>query len=415
MATDRITRLTIEGMRSIARLDLPLDGLTVLIGENGSGKSTILEACELLRRASSQSFLGEVNNLHGGSSRLLRHGAQDLKLGVMLEGDGAPLAYEIALTKNEHMLRIMGERLVQGPYHGLKIPLLLIERAGTSVEVFAPQGSQKVSAPHDQLVLSSAGVFSPHPGFDRMKQALARIDMHLPFDVLPVWAAEAHGHAIGARGRSTLQYVDSLDRFGTNLANAFHKLRTEFSDDHWRTTMDYVRLGLGDRIEAVTTTVQGRGAIGIELTIRNQDQRLPITSISDGMVAYLAFVALTRLGKGRTLLAFDEPELHLHPGLLVRVLGFFEAVAEDCPVLLATHSDRLLDALRDPARSVRVCEAEESDGATRLRTLDGTALAEWLTDYRGLGDLRTVGYMHMVLKEPPDEAAGSPPLAEAAL
>jgi predicted ATPase len=413
MTTDRITRLTIEGMRSVARLELPLGGLTVLIGENGSGKSTILEACELLRRAADQSFLGKVNNLHGGSTRLLRHGAQDLKLGVRLEGNGAPLDYEITLTNNGHMLQIAGERLTQDSSRTVTFPLPLIEREGTSAAVFSPGGSQKVPAPHDQLVLSSAGLFAPHPGFARMREALANIDMHLPFDVMPVWAAEAHGYAIGARGRSTLQHVDRLERFGTNLANVFHTLRAEYNEDHWRTTMDYVRLGLGDHIEAVTASAQGgHGSVALALMIRNRDQRIPISALSDGMVAYLCFVALTRLGKGRTLLAFDEPELHLHPGLLVRVLGFFEAAAEDCPVLLATHSDRLLDALRDPVRSVRVCEADASDEATRLRSLDAAALADWLTDYRGLGDLRTAGYMDMVLKAPSED--GEPPaVAEA--
>mgnify|MGYP003592898466 CR=1 FL=1 len=61
----------------------------------------------------------------------------------------------------------------------------------------------------------------------------------------------------------------------------------------------------------------------------------------------------------------DEPELHLHPGLLTRVVQFLAASAESHPVLLATHSDHLLDALTEPARSVRVCERVH--GQTRLR------------------------------------------------
>ncbi len=45
---------------------LSLDRLTVLIGENGTGKSTILEAIELLRRATYPAFLSELNVIHGG-------------------------------------------------------------------------------------------------------------------------------------------------------------------------------------------------------------------------------------------------------------------------------------------------------------------------------------------------------------
>lgn len=49
MGEDRVTWMRVRGMRSLADVELDLRGLTVLIGENGSGKSTILEAVELLR------------------------------------------------------------------------------------------------------------------------------------------------------------------------------------------------------------------------------------------------------------------------------------------------------------------------------------------------------------------------------
>src|SRR5436190_8155370 len=99
MARDRITELRIEGMRTIDELTLKLDGLTVLIGENGSGKSTILEACELLRRAAGPEFMREFHGVHGGMFSLLRHGATELNLGVTVEGEGEPLAYDLTIGK----------------------------------------------------------------------------------------------------------------------------------------------------------------------------------------------------------------------------------------------------------------------------------------------------------------------------
>jgi predicted ATPase len=114
------------------------------------------------------------------------------------------------------------------------------------------------------------------------------------------------------------------------------------------------------------------------------------------MLAYLSFVALFRLNTKKSLIAFDEPELHLHPELLLRVLGFFEEMAKERPVLLATHSDRLLDGLTDPARSVVLCELDERR-ATKLVRPDPDALRDWLTDYRGLGDVRGAGHAASVL------------------
>jgi len=44
----KLTEITIENFRGVRSLHLPLDGLTVLIGENNAGKSTVLEAIRLV-------------------------------------------------------------------------------------------------------------------------------------------------------------------------------------------------------------------------------------------------------------------------------------------------------------------------------------------------------------------------------
>jgi len=163
--------------------------------------------------------------------------------------------------------------------------------------------------------------------------------------------------------------------------------------------MDYVRLGLGPDVESINTRADPAGGfIALRLKYAGLDEQVPAFSLSDGMLAYLAFVALYRLGASRSLIAFDEPETHLHPELLMRVLGFFEAMAKERPVILATQSDRLLDGLADPAGSVVLCELEGR--ATRLVRPDPRALADWLTEYRGLGDVRSAGHARSVLVRP---------------
>jgi predicted ATPase len=120
--------------------------------------------------------------------------------------------------------------------------------------------------------------------------------------------------------------------------------------------------------------------------------QLPLFSLSERQISYLAFVALYRLNLARaSLFAFDEPETHLHPALLMRVLDFFETASEQRPVLLATHSDRLLDGLKEPARSARLLYLDD-ERATRIAQPDPEALGQWLERYRGLGSLRSEGY-----------------------
>jgi len=402
MGKDKITELRIEGLRTIERLSVKLSGHTVLLGENGSGKSSILEACELLRRAAGPNFYSELHGIHGGLFNLLRDGASDLSIGVSVEGEQGdpPLRYDITLSQVGAFTRISREQLELGPYPEKKVPLILISRTTDEAKIYKPGGLQTIEIDSTQLVLpSTTGPFSPHPGISRMKRALEQIETHLPFEVLPLWAAQAHKRRSEARGSLLLQRADRLERLAGNLANVYHTLRTEFGEGHWQTTMDYVRLGLGEHIDSVNPRADlGGGAIALALKIKDRDIQRPASALSDGELAYLAFVALYRLRSPRALLTFDEPELHLHPGLLVRVSEFFDIMAEDHPVLIATHSDRLLDTLQTPTDSVRVCELEGRERATRIHKLDADALKAWLDEYTGVGALRSAGYLHAVMK-----------------
>ena len=135
---------------------------------------------------------------------------------------------------------------------------------------------------------------------------------------------------------------------------------------------------------------------------------MPAEYLSEGQLAYLAMIALCELSDRSSLLSFDEPELHLHPALLARVVMMLEELAQDLPVILATHSDRLLDGLSDPGTSVVLCDLDER-GVTRLRRPNPESLASWLTDYQGVGRIRTEGYTALLFEAPPLPQGGEQP------
>lgn len=192
-----------------------------------------------------------------------------------------------------------------------------------------PEAKLKLLLPPEptRLILASSGMFSPHPAMDRLRSALAGIEVHLPFEVLPLWAARAFKRRSEARGSILLEPTTQVSPLASNLANVYHALRNEYGEGHWRDTMDYVRMGLGPEVESVNTRADaGGGAIALTLSVKERAEPMSAAVLSDGQLAYLAFVGLYRLRSRRTLLAMDEPELHLHPGLLTRVVQFLETV-----------------------------------------------------------------------------------------
>ena len=113
MTTDRITSIRIAGMRAIENVEIPLNGLTVLIGDNGTGKSTILEAFEIMRQAAKPvSFVTDIlERAHGGLATLLRRGSHQITLAVTLEGGGPGLMYSFSAALIGAAAHIVEERL----------------------------------------------------------------------------------------------------------------------------------------------------------------------------------------------------------------------------------------------------------------------------------------------------------------
>jgi predicted ATPase len=387
--TARITELRIAGLRTLADVVLPLDGLTVLIGDNGSGKSSLIEGIELLRKLSEPNFCSLLNDHHGGLHSLLRRGDIELTLvAKLLLEDGIPYEYWVDLRSDQTWATVDYEGLRR-----LDTNEVLMERDRASFTSAWTKTDNQVRG--DELAIHALGrTFGPIGSF---RSALAGVSVHLPFNTTARWAASEQRLPPGMRDFNVIEPARGLARFGSNLANAYHTLKNDLGRAHWEETLDYIQLGLGMDVEDVSiTAAAGGGQVAIAVQSRLHG-RIPAYSLSDGMLSYLAFVALHRLDEGRTLLAFDEPELHLHPALLMRVLAMLEANARKHPVVLATHSDRLLDGLSDPARQTAICALDEH-GATRIERLDADRLGRWLEDYRGLGELRADGELGSVLR-----------------
>jgi predicted ATPase len=384
---DRIAELRIAGLRTIEDLKLPLTGLTVMVGENGAGKSSIIEACRLLRSAARVEFMSAFHGVHGGMYGLLRHGARRLTVGARIESDdGEPaLDYELVLEKVNDAATFAGEALRTSD------GTALLERNRHEVRI----GSIYDSGRPNETALAISRSIADDGTITRARRALENIEVHVPFEVLPSWAARAQNRRSVLRGSVPLQQASRLDLLADNLPNVYYALR---NSREWPSALEMIRMGLGDEIEDVRNPIDpAGGAIGLALQTRGGTE-VSASSLSDGQLAYLAFVGLFSLPTERSLLAFDEPELHLHPALLARVVQMFEAASSKCPVLLAAQSDSLLDCLSDPAQSVRVCELRDPMRHTQVTRLDAQALETWLRRYRGLGQIRGEGFLSQVME-----------------
>jgi predicted ATPase len=453
---DRIKRVRIRNVRAIEELDLEIaQPFTVLIGENGSGKSTILECLELLCKAAEPNFMQQLYSLHRGLYGLLRKGAASLQLGVVVEDDagGLPgIEYSFgleaqgtrAVVQKEQLLwrlteqdcqnnreklknlqasikvneasikkllkdslrleglkekiRILKARIAVLEQQLSKSTIEVIRRDGSTAEVFDKINEIMIAAPitvnSDQLLLTSFGNQLPETASERLRAVLRSIEVHLGFDTLAVWAARSYQRPVSIRAATTLFPAPRLTLLAANIANAWSELRNR-ANSHWEKTISLARLGLGTRLDTVVVQPDMGGG-NIHLALRFIDLAEPVyaADLSDGQLSWLAFVAMVRLNEGRALLAIDEPELHLHPYLLAGVITLLKELG--APVMLATHSDHVLELLDDPAAAIRVCTLE--GGKAAVACIDEVEFAKWRVEFSDIGRLRAAGYLAHILK-----------------
>ena len=266
----------------------------------------------------------------------------------------------------------------------------LLERHMTDYTLPHPDVRREHPIAEDDLALAVAAVQAPE--LEAIRAALSSIEVHSPPDTRPAWTANPGD--LGMRSSNVVRPVARVESGGRNLANVYHTLRNQ---PDWPDTLARIQLALGDKIEAVTTPADPSGGrIGLAPQIAGVGE-IPAFAMSDGQLAYLALVGVLRLKRPTPpcLVAFDEPDLHLHPGLVRRLTSDLEVFGERTTVVVATQSDALLDALADPAKSAVLCDLDEHS-ATRCLRPDPEQLQRWLENYRGLGELRSAGYEELI-------------------
>ena len=402
---DRITQIFIKNIRAIESMHLDLStSLTTLIGENGAGKSTLVECFELLRKMAEPEFIQHFYHIHRGMPSLLRKGASSLELGVVIEDDEGKLprlTYRVVLETRNIDVAIREESLQVSGGSEQKNPFYALLQDATQRRICNEKGEMLPfleNYPRTSLLLpGSAAYGSVRPEIRRLLKHLRGIEVHLGFDTRASWAARTYQRPESLRSGSLIYPAERLQLLGFNLANAWQELQSK-EESHRTKTMSLVRLGLGERVDSVVLKPDPGGG-NIYLSLRFNDLAEPIlaTDLSEGQLAWLAFVAMLRLNQHRSLLVIDEPESHLHPYLLSGVIEMLKS--SGTPVVITTHSDSVLELLDHPADSVRVCTLDPK-GRVLQQKLDAEKLEKWLAHYGDLARLRSEGYLSRSRTQP---------------
>lgn len=397
---DRLVSVRIEGLRCVGDLTLKLDGLQVFVGENGVGKSSIVEAFEMLRRLSQPGqFAHEFYNRHGVLADMLTDVTKPLRLTVVCTTELLEVEYVLELVGQPDAVPTIARERVNRLGEG-KFLFGVLDRNATAAKWRGPNDGPKLQQdlvidPH-QSALHAFGFQGEQSEVALVLRVLRSLEVAVPMEVGPLWA-QPHEHGPVRYVRTVSQTVATarLARDGTNLASVFLTILGR-GPEQTRQVLDDVRGGLGIDISHLSSVPSQSGQL--QLRLHFGPREVPASQLSAGQLNFLALVAHKHLDFPASAVVWDEPELHLHPQLLARATWLLSAIAERRPVIVMTHADALLDALEEPERSVRVLSLNATR-RTQVSELDGEALAKWRSTYRSIGELRRGGLITEVTRK----------------
>src|SRR5437016_6170645 len=135
-STQRFLNLTLRGFRRLARVDLELRPLTVLIGANGVGKTSVLDALSILASSAQGNLNAAVSEMSGLSAMMTYDRASEVGFGIsMTVPDHQPLDYSLSL-RPEGVSYLIDRETLQQRQAKYPRPFLHIDSHGTDIKYF---------------------------------------------------------------------------------------------------------------------------------------------------------------------------------------------------------------------------------------------------------------------------------------
>jgi predicted ATPase len=424
-----IHRIEATGYRLLDGFSAEFGDLTIIIGANATGKSTLFDL--LNRTKLSLEFpLIDVINVNETRSAVEHSESKPIKWQLTFTcpktaawretplADGQTLVYEVELTADKfNQPTVVSECLRNTePYPGHEQPLKFLDARNGQALVYDKKVEQLVrfdapssddtddrterSGPVDdslaqtqekdkRLLLSKMRFLNDYP-VASLSRIILQGGAHYPgFNVSP--------NAPIRTKPSEIRRETILAATGDNLGTVLHEF---WLQPECRTALDELNDFIAaayPEFESVYPETAFGSPPGVLFRVKEHTLKRPMEpwELSDGFLRFLCLAFALLNPKPPSLITVDEPEVGLHPRLLPIVADMIKTASERTQVIVSTHSPDLLDYF--DLDSIAVMTREEGH-AQWNRPGTQESLGKMLESVTGitLGDLHRSGELEAV-------------------
>jgi len=328
----RITSIHIQNFRSLrdVRLD-QIGNMTVLIGRNGAGKSNIFEALNVLVSGLDAEIERELGSLDAGLWFAKNDDAPIRITAELVFDDGgfSKIYPDGGEGSKAHMVRIARE--IIGPASKARIRTADLEidgvpliRDGTVTEGSQASDTRKGGGEKETSDANTE---------DRVKTFLKNLTEEVKRRFLIIQAAR-NGVPVGA---SSLRRTPIMP---SETVKELMTLSQTIEPREYEKTWVRIQETFKDMCPYVEElkTVQG----SLVMRERGSDVHIPVGCWGGGQQEVLALVDWLSK-EDTTFVLLEEPEMHLHPGMIRKLFSFLRRLSSQKQVIISTHSPILVD------------------------------------------------------------------------
>jgi predicted ATPase len=431
-----ISSLKMSGYRLLDEFSADFGPLTVVIGANATGKSTLIDALRLMCECA-EFPLQKALDLHGWAPSLLNASSKGEKIGWRLAfskpkhqtrwaflplHENVGYTYEVTIGIDRRLGQAIPEQEVlrlTEPRSGFAGPFKFFEVSGDHAVIYDPRErrlvpfedvfpKQDAQTPSDGKVTEAGKADLPEPPPQERALWLAQMRFHKEFPVVS-WIRTLlsslvfyPGFEVGRFSALKTKAAEirpeaTLWVSGENLGTVLHEMFTR-RDSHGSAQMlkDFIRSAYPTFEEITAETTYGTPpSVLVRVYEKGMLRPMELWDLSDGMLRFLCLGAALLNPLPPPFVAIDEPETGLHPRLMPIIADMIKAASERAQVLVTTHSPDLLN--RFDLNDIAVM-ARDGPHAVWQRPGKRASLRKMLEGVVGdsLGDLLRTGELEAV-------------------
>jgi putative recF/recN/SMC N domain protein len=341
-----LSRVIIDGYKSIQHTDVELRPINILIGSNGVGKTNFISFFKLINIIYEQHLHNYT--MQNSAERLFHYGLKrtsELK-GYLAFGDNA---YEVRLQARDN-------------------------------------GSLFIAEERSYYQSSSFNVSNIDES--QIKNSSTYRDRWLRDYLQSYKIFHFHDTSKGAPLRSSANINDNryLKTDGSNLPAFLFMLQEKYPKTLRRIelTIRSVMPYFGNF--SLAPSLLDESQINLQWSdIENNEKYFDANDLSDGSIRFIALATLLLQPILPKVIIIDEPELGLHPTAIVKLAGMIKSVASrGCQIIVSTQSVNLINNFD----AEDIITVDRKDKQSTFNRLNNDTLQHWLNDY-SLGELWT--------------------------